>query len=401
MIPPALRHRGFLLLWVAAITSNVGSWMQIVARAWVIYTQTGDDPLWLGWLGASVAVPMVLLPPFAGPVVDRVDRVRLLAVTQSIGALCALVLAVLSWRSALLPWHIIAASAVASVALAFDNPARHTLVPELVPAGVLGSAVALNSAAFTGTAMLGPALAGLILHAGGASTCFLINAISYGAVLGVLPAVARARAPRASGGVEGSVATILRDVRIRGLLLVAAIAAIGARAHPQILPVFARVVFRAGARTYGALLSSGGAGALLAAVYWSLRRDADRQTRARRVWLSILVLAAALFGVAVSGNLVFSLILLTIAGAASTTLTTAIVTDLQLETPPQLRGRVLSLHTVTLIGLPSVGALILAAIADRVSPAAAMMFAGVSVLAGVLVLTTTRPRVATPRVVRE
>ncbi len=401
MIPPALRHRGFLLLWVAAITSNVGSWMQIVARAWVIYTQTGDDPLWLGWLGASVAVPMVLLPPFAGSIVDRVDRVRLLAVTQSIGALCALALAVLSMRSALLPWHIIAASAIASTALAFDNPARHTIVAELVPAGVLGSAVALNSAAFTGTAMIGPAIAGLLLHAGGAASCFMINAISYGAVLAVLPIVGRARAPRTHAAVEGGIGTLLRDARIRGLLLIASIAAIGARAHPQILPVFARVVFRAGARTYGALLAAGGAGSLLAAVFWSLRRDVDRDVRARRVWGSIFVFAASLVGVAVSRSPGLSLILLTIAGAASTTLTTAIMTDLQLETPPSLRGRVLSLHAVTLIGLPSIGALILAAIADRLSPTAAMVFAGSSVLAGALVLTGTRPRVATPRVVRE
>jgi MFS family permease len=390
-----------MLLWVAAIISNVGTWMQIVARAWVIYTQTGDDPLWLGYLGASVAVPMVLLPPFAGRVIDRVDRGRLLAVTQSIGALCALVLAFLSLRGWLQPTHIIAASVIASSALAFDNPARHTLVADLVPAGVLGSAVALNSAAFTGTAMIGPAVAGVILHTHGAAACFLINAVSYGAVLGVLPAVSVARAPRSKTMTEGGLGTLLADRRIRALLLVAAIAAIGARAHPQILPVFARVVFRAGARTYGALLAAGGAGALLAAVYWSLLRDVDRHVRARRVLFSIVVLAGSIAGVAVSRSLVPTLILLTIAGAASTTLTTVIATDLQLEAPPHLRGRVLSLHTVTLIGLPSVGAMLLAAIADRVSPMASMLFAGVSVLVGAVVITATRPRVATQSVVSE
>jgi len=121
---PALTHRNFTLLWTGLIVSNVGTWMQNVAQSWVIYKMTGNDPLYLGWLGLSIALPMCVVPPIGGVLADRVDRVKLLYVTQTSAMLLAAMLAVLTWAGALRPWHILLATFLGALLLAFDNPAR-------------------------------------------------------------------------------------------------------------------------------------------------------------------------------------------------------------------------------------------------------------------------------------
>src|SRR5512141_1801417 len=127
----ALRYRNFTLLWSGLIVSNMGTWMQNVASGWLVLQLT-NSPLWLGLLGLSFAVPMIVIPPFAGAVVDRVHRVRLLFFTQSMQLVTALALAALTWMGRVQTWHILVASFVGAALLAFDNPARQALIPDLV-----------------------------------------------------------------------------------------------------------------------------------------------------------------------------------------------------------------------------------------------------------------------------
>jgi MFS family permease len=178
----ALHYRNFKLLWSGLIVSNMGTWMQNVASGWLILQLT-NSPLWLGLLGFSFAIPMILLPPFAGAIVDRVNRMQLLFFTQSMQALTAIVLAALTWYGKVQVWNILLASFISAVLLAFDNPARQALVPGLVQPRDLLNALSLNSATYTGAALVGPALAGLLLDPLGAGTLFFLNGISYFAVI--------------------------------------------------------------------------------------------------------------------------------------------------------------------------------------------------------------------------
>src|SRR5512133_2263278 len=142
---PALSYKNFRLIWSGLIVSNMGTWMQNVANGWLVLQLT-NSPLWLGLLGLSFAVPMIVIPPFAGAVVDRVHRVRLLFFTQSMQLLTALALAVLTWLGRVQTWHILVASFVGAALLAFDNPARQALIPDLVKPRDLLNALSLNSA---------------------------------------------------------------------------------------------------------------------------------------------------------------------------------------------------------------------------------------------------------------
>src|SRR5512143_2279212 len=154
----ALHYRNFTLLWAGLIVSNMGTWMQNVANGWLVLQLT-NSPLWLGLLGLSFAVPMIVFPPFAGAVVDRVHRVRLLYFTQSMQLVTAMFLAVVTWTGIVQAWHILLASFVGATLLAFDNPARQALIPDLVEPRHLLNAVSLNAATYTGAALVGPALA--------------------------------------------------------------------------------------------------------------------------------------------------------------------------------------------------------------------------------------------------
>ena len=184
----ALRYRNFNLIWSGLIVSNMGTWMQNVANGWLVLQLT-NSPLWLGLLGLSFAVPIIVLPPFAGAVVDRVHRVRLLYITQTTPMLIAFVLAALTWLGVINVWHILIASFLSSAALAFDNPARQALIPDLVDPPDLLNALSLNAATYNGAALVGPALAGVMLAPFGVGTLFFINGVSFLAVIFALTAM--------------------------------------------------------------------------------------------------------------------------------------------------------------------------------------------------------------------
>ncbi len=371
---PALRSRNFVLTWSGLVVSNVGTWMQNVAQSWLIYKMTANDPLYLGWLGLSFALPMVLVPPIGGLVADRVPRVKLLYVTQSSAMALAAGLSALTFWGVLRPWHILLATFLGAVLLAFDNPARQSLIPELVPRSALQNALSLNSATFTGAALVGPAVAGLLLDRVGAAGLFLANAASFLAVIGAL--VAMREVPEAKPKV-GSLAEALvtgfqylaRDATVLALTSLAAVAALTARSYPQLLPIFADDVWHAGPGGYGALLSAGGGGALLGAL--ALSTVPDIQRKGPVILGSGVCLSVMLMGFALAPGVAVGVPLLVGAGMASAVFTTLISTVIQLRVPGHLRGRVISLYVITLIGLPSLGALGLASIARSLGGAGA------------------------------
>ena len=367
---PALRHRNFRLIWSGLLVSNMGTWMQTVAQSWLIYKLTGNDPWYLGLLGLSFALPMVLVPPLGGVLVDRVDRVRLLYRTQTGALLLAALLASLTWSGLVQPWHILLTSGAGALLLAFDNPARQSLIPELVPRQDLLNALSLNSATYTGAALVRPALAGMLLNVVGAGWLFMLNAISYLAVIGVLPAMREVPArqqphQRLRAALLGGFAYVGRQKLVFALLVLSALAALFGRSYQQLLPVFADGVWQAGASGYGALLSAGGAGALLGAIAMASVPDIRAQGR-------VLVVAGIVFCVVLGA---FALSPWFWPSVALTVFTTLIATLIQLEVSGELRGRVMSLYAATLIGLPSLGSLGVAALAKALGGAASPAWA--------------------------
>jgi MFS family permease len=364
---PALHHRNFTLIWCGLLVSNMGTWMQNVAQSWLIYKLTGNDPLYLGWLGLSFAIPMIVAPPLGGALADRIDRIKLLYVTQTCSLLLALLLAILAWSGVVQPWHILLTSFGGALLLAFDNPTRQALIPDLVPRADLLNALSLNSATYTGAALVGPALSGLLLDVIGAGWLFMLNAISFLAVIGALRAM-RDLPERPHRPVPLREALLggfsyARRHRLTLLLLVlSALASLFGRSYQQLLPIFADDIWRAGSSGYGTLLAAGGAGALIGAFAVASIRTIERQGR-------VLVVSGLVFCIALAGFVLCPLFwpgvaLLVIVGVASTVFATMIATMIQLRVPGELRGRVMSLYAITLIGLPSLGALGVAALAD-------------------------------------
>ena len=365
---PAFRHRNFALLWAGLIVSNVGTWMQNVAQAWLIYKMTGNDPIYLGWLGVAFGAAMTFVPPFGGVVVDRVDRVRLLYFTQTAAMLLAAALAVLTWTGALRPAHILLATLAGALLLAFDNPARQSLIADLVPRDVLQNALFLNAATFTGAALVGPALAGPLLEVVGAGWLFMINALSFLAVLFALVAMREVpkhahAIPKLKDALFGGFAYASREGWLVSILVLSAMGAIFARSYQQLLPVFSETVFHTGAKGYGALLAGGGAGALASALGTASLRDI--REKGRVMIAAGLALAALLVAFALVRVLSLAVALVVCVGIAATIFTTMVATTIQLRVPGPLRGRVIALNTSTLIGLPSLGSLLIAALAKR------------------------------------
>lgn len=367
---PALHHRNFTLIWSGLLVSNMGTWMQNTAQNWLIYRLTGNNALYLGYLGLSFALPMIIAPPIGGAVADRVDRIKLLYVTQTGSFLLAVTLAVLTWSGAVQPQHILLTTFLGALLLAFDNPTRQALIPELVPRQDLMNALALNSATYTGAALVGPAIAGVLLDVIGAGWLFMLNGVSFFAVLAALILMRNIpEQPRGSGSLTdalfGGFVYAWRHGIVSMLLLISAFAAVFGRSYHQLLPVFADSVWHAGSSGYGALLSAGGAGAVIGALVMSSVKELRQHGRA--LIASGLVFCTLLVAFVLTPLFWLGLVLLVLVSISATIFTTLIATVLQLRVPGQLRGRVMSLYAITLIGLPSLGSLGVAAVAQSLS----------------------------------
>ena len=393
---PSLQHRPYRLLWSGLLVSNMGTWMQNVAQSWLIYKMTNNDPRYLGWMGLAFAIPMIVLPPVGGYLADRFPRARILQITQWSMLLLALVQALLTFADLNSPWLILLATFLSATLLAVDNPTRQALIPTLVPRTDLMNALALNSATYNGAALIGPALAGFLLGVLGAGWLFLGNALSFLAVIYAVSQmpVDAAHPPHTTtladamlGGVRYALAHPLTGV----LLFTSTIMSIFGRSYQQVLPIYADDIWRISAQGYGILLSAAGAGAMIGAL--GLASLPHITPNGRNLRIAGILFSLVLAGFALSPWWWLGAIMLVLVGVIGTAATTMIATMLQLEVPSHLRGRVMSLHAVTLIGVPSFGGLLvtnmttwlgrgdtLAAISASGAPLALLVGAGCVVL---------------------
>jgi MFS family permease len=377
----ALRSRNFAMLWLGMIVSNTGTQMQSFAQSWLLLKLTGT-PTYLGYLGAAYAVPMILLPLIGGAVADRSNRIRLLKITQTGMMLVALVLTVLTWTGVVRPWHFLVLASMSASLLAFDNPTRQSLIPDLVTRRDLMNATSLHSAVMTGSALIGPAVAGILYQPLGPAGLFAMNTVSYLAVLIVLFAMrdvpahpAAAPAPlgeRLLGGLRYAYANRL----VGTLLLLALICSVFGQSYVSILAVFARDVWHVGERGFGFLQSAAGAGALIGA--FGVAAGGDMARKERLVLIGWASFCGALLLFAWSPWFSLALVLQAVI-ALSVALFRAVNTGMiQLVVPDDLRGRVMSLQSIAIIGCRPLGALM-------VAPLATFAGARIAVTCGVVV----------------
>ena len=364
----ALRYRNFTLLWSGLIASNIGTWMQNVAVGWLILQLT-NSALWLGLQGLCFAVPMIFLPLVGGAVADRVNRIKLLYITQSGPMVVAFILAWLTWQGRILPWHLLLATFLGGCFLAFDNPSRQALIPDMVQRNDLLNALSLNSATYNGAALVGPALAGALLVPLGAGWLFFINGVSFLAVIFALAAMRDVHplAGNPPGPILDAILSGLRyawhDRGILALLVLSAVAGVFGRSYQNLLPAFARDIWKGGEIGYGLLLSAAGGGALIGAFGLAALIELKRQRLVMIV--SGLLSSLAVLAFALSPSLALGILFLFLAGVLSTIFGTIIATFIQMAAPKELRGRLMSLYAITLIGLPSLGALGSGAVAEK------------------------------------
>ncbi|MBA2305809.1 MAG: MFS transporter [Acidobacteria bacterium] len=382
----ALRSRNYRLFAGGQLISLIGTWMQMVAQAWLIYRLTGSAVL-LGVAGFTAQIPVFVLAPLGGVIADRLDRRRVLIVAQAVMMLLALILAGLTFSGAVRVWHIYTLAALLGVANAFDIPARQSFVVEMVGRESLPNAIALNSSMFNAARLVGPAVAGAVVAVVGEAWCFLINGLSYSAVIAALVAmgpsatVGRTRATVSAweSVVEGF-EFAWRTRPVRALLLLLGLVSLMGMPYSVLMPIFADRLLGGGPSAYGLLMSAAGSGALAGAGTMTLRRDLRGLGR----WIAF---AASGFGVSlilfsVSRSLLLSAALLVPVGffmmigmAASNTLIQAMV-------PDRLRGRVMAVYSMMFMGMAPMGALMAGALAAPVGAPATVAFGGAVCVVG-------------------
>ena len=378
----SLRSPNYRIWAAGALVSNIGSWMQRTAQDWIVLTELTDHSATaIGIVMGLQFGPQILLLPLTGFAADHLNRRKLLFCTQGAMGLLALVLGLLVVTGLVRLWHVYIFAFLLGGVAAFDSPARQTFVSELVDEKHLPNAAALNSTSFNAARMIGPAIAGGLIAAVGSGWVFLLNGLSFVAVLGSL-AFLRTRQPshrpaRARGRLLEGFRYVWQRPDLKTVLLMLFLIGTFGLNFPIFISTMSVIVFHAGAGAYGLLTSMMAAGSVLGALMVAARPKPD---------IPVLLLGAAIFGLgcaaaAVMPDYVLFSIVLIVIGVAAQTVTTSTNSLVQTSTEPGMRGRVVAILLAIALGGTPVGAPIVGWVADRFGPRWAL---GVGAASGVL-----------------
>lgn len=380
----ALAHRNFRIFYAGQLVSLVGTWIGNTAQAWLVLVLT-DSPFYVGLVAAVGSLPVLLVSLYAGTVVDRVPKLKVIIATQSAAMLLAFALAGLVFAEAVTVGHIIAIALLLGVANAFDVPARQSFFVEMVGKDDLMSAIALNSSAFNLTRIVGPAVAGLLIGSLGVLWCFLVNGLSFLAVLAALwsldlpPARTVSRAQSTWGHMVEGIRFVTGEPRIAALVINLMALSIFGFPFLVLMPVMARSVLGRGPEAFGWMSSAVGVGALAGALL--LAASARKLHRGKLLRWASLSFGVVVGAFALSRSLPLSLILLGLTGFAMIVNTATTNTLLQTLAPDHLRGRVVSVYTFSFVGMAPIGALQAGFLADHIGAPATLVLGGAVCLA--------------------
>jgi MFS family permease len=392
----SFRHRNFRLFFTGQSISMIGTWMQRIAVGWLVYRLTNSAFL-LGMVGFSSQVPTFLLAPFAGVLADRHNRHRILVFTQALAMVQALILSLLVLFHLIEIWHIIVLSIVLGVINAFDMPTRQSFMMEMVEEKKdLSNAIALNSTMVNAARLLGPAVAGILIAAVGEGMCFLINAVSFVAVILSLLLMRIERK-----NIEQRQSKVWQELKegflyaagfapIRDVLLIFALVNLVAMPYVVLMPIFAEGVLHGGPSLFGYLMGSVGLGALTGAIYLASRKSV--RGLIQRIPYAVTLFGSALIVFSFSRIVFVSLGLMVLTGIGQMVLMAGSNTLLQTMAEDDKRGRVMSFFTMAFMGATPVGSLIAGSLASKIGAPWTLCAGGIGCIAGAFVFARRLPK---------
>ena len=382
----ALNSRNYRLFFGGQGISLIGTWLTRIATSWLVYRLTNSAFL-LGLVGFAGQIPSFLLSPLAGVLVDRWNRHRILVITQILSMLQSLALAVLALSGIIAVWHILVLSIFQGLINAFDIPARQSFVVQMVEKKEdLPNAIALNSAIFNSARLLGPSIGGILIATVGEGICFLIDGISYLAVIASLLAMRIPKYRVISKGrplmeeLKEGITYALNFPPIRSILLLLGLISLAGIPYTVLMPVFAKDVLKGGPHTLGYLMAASGTGALAGAIFLATRKSVQGLGK-------LIAWSAGIFGVGLvifsfSEVLWFSLLLMIITGFGMITEMASSNTVLQTIVEDDKRGRVMSFYAMAFMGMVPIGSLVAGSLASEIGAQYTVMIGGISCLVG-------------------
>jgi len=395
-IPPALKNRRYFYLWIGLLISIAGSQMQLTALFWHIRSLTGSpDPLALGGIGLARILPIMLFSLISGPVADSFNRRKILFITQIVLALIALALAVLTFTGSISLWQIYALTALQAAAIAFDMPARQAMLPNLVPGKDLANAFSMQSIASNTGSVIGPMLAGVVIASLGQAYTYLINAISFIAVIVALILIGQvSQDTNKSSGVNLSATRdgfrfIFSRPTILSTMLLDFVATFFASANTM-MPIVARDILKVGEVGYGFLSSAQPVGSVLAALIISQIHTLRRQGPIF-LW-AIVVFGSATVAFGITRVYFLALLALVLMGAADAVSTIIRNTIRQLQTPDYMRGRMTAVNQIFFQGGPQFGEVEAGVVAQLFGVPFAIISGGIGCIVGLVLIVMKWPQ---------
>jgi MFS family permease len=381
----AFESRNYKLFFSGQTVSLIGTWITRVATSWLIYRLTGSLLL-LGVVGFCGQIPTLILGPFTGVIVDRVDRHRILVITQVLSMLQSFALAALVFTGTIQVWHILVLQVAQGIVNSFDTPARQSFVVEMIEDREhLSNAIALNSTMVNASRIIGPSVGGLIIAAVGEGWCFFADGVSYLAVIASLIAMRVAKRPMPAkttslrAEFREGFHYVSRFLPVRSALTLLALVSMLGMPYSVLMPAIATKFLHGGAHTLGFLMTASGVGALAGALYLASRKSVLGLGR-------VMVASAALFGAGLiafsfSRSLILSLAILTTVGAGMMITMASTNTIVQTIVREELRGRVMAFYSMAFLGTAPLGSLMAGAIAERVGPTNTILAGGIGCIA--------------------
>lgn len=384
----ALKHKNYRLFMSGQIISLCGTWMQNVAEAWLVYRLTGSAVL-LGTVGFASQIPVFLIAPFGGALADRVDRRRVLLMTQTCAMILAGTYAALTLTGLIQVWEIIGIAVLLGIVNAFDIPTRQAFVTDMVGKEDLINAIALNSSMFNGARIVGPAIAGILVAAVGEGWCFFINSVSYIAVLtgllmmNIKPREVIVHTRSAFSSIAEGFQYVWKSTPIRSLMSLLGIISLMGMPYAVLMPIFAEEILHGGASGLGMLMGASGIGALTGALMLASRKG----LKGLGNWVAF---ASSGFGISIilfsfSRSFWLSAALLVPVGFSMMIQMASSNTLVQSLVPDNLRGRVMSVYSMMFMGMAPFGALLAGTLANHLgAPMTVALGGAVCILGSIL-----------------
>lgn len=391
----SLRYRNFRLFFGGQLISLVGTWVQTVAMSWFVYRLTNSTFI-LGMVAFCSQIPSFFITPFAGVFIDRLNKHRILVITQTLSMLQAFALFFLALSQANLVWLVIILSLILGLVNSFDIPARQSFIVEMVEHKEnLGNAIALNSLMFNLARLIGPSIAGILIGIIGEGACFLVNALSFLAVIAALLAMKslphrkKIKPAHILADLKEGFRYCLAVLPIRFILILLSVISLVGMSYAVLMPVFAKQILRGGSHTFGFLMAAIGLGALSGTLYLASRKNILGLVKI--IAVSTAVFGCSLILFSLSRILWLSLLILFVTGFAMMTAMASSNTIIQTIVEDDKRGRVMSFYAMSFIGVAPFGSLIAGSLGAKYGAPLTVALGGMCCFAGALIFAVKIP----------